>query len=67
MKYNKEYNFIEMIVSDFDRYMNEVAKYFQKNPDKNRKTENYSNHVSILLINILNKLFKEIFYISHYP
>lgn len=49
MKYNKEYSFIDTVISDFDKYITYVANFVEKQRSFGFKMENLETHVNITL------------------
>lgn len=47
MKYNKEYSFIDALISDLEKYLSYVSNFVEKQKSFGFKMENLDNHVKI--------------------
>jgi hypothetical protein len=48
-KYQKEYNLIESVVDDFEKYMKEFSIAFERLQSKNQLPENIGTHVITIM------------------
>lgn len=55
MKYNKEYAFLDSIISDFEKYIAFVATFLEKQRTQGRKIENVESHVTFFLVFFYHK------------